>query len=235
MSIEQIKEDTGDEFFKECDVTAKAYPMMPKVAAQIEEQHQIIHQAMEDLRNKSSSANPLVIMLRARQKIEMLKVPLFVELTEKHLRRGKYVVWFLNFKETKKVLTEKLLSIPKNADDPEDLHSENANDLHSEDSNEYHSDRLLTTEDIDFIDGTNTAEERETIRKDLTAETVEHFHELHTAVRICEGLPHLPEVKAGFRRSCCCTERDADCDKGCQVNALSRSRHYILRAPSLFF
>lgn len=150
MSIDQIKEETGDEFFKECDVSAKAYPMMPKIAAQIEEQHQIIQQAMEDLRNKNSSNNPLVIMLRARQKIEMLKVPLFAELTEKHLRCGKYVVWFLNFKETKKVLTEKLLELPLTLDD-----------LDAPDAPEH----LLTIEDIDFIDGTNTAEERETIRK----------------------------------------------------------------------
>lgn len=148
MSIEQIKEETGDEFFKECDVSAKAYPMMPKIAAQIEEQHQIIQQAMEDLRNKNTSNHPLVVMLRARQKIEMLKVPLFSELTEKHLRRGKYVVWFLNFKETKKILTEKLLEISHHPDHPD-----------------HPDDPLLTIEDIDFIDGTNTAEERESIRK----------------------------------------------------------------------
>ena len=160
MSIAKIKEDTGDEVFKDCDVDAKAYPMAPNLAAQIEEQHQIIHTAMEELRNKTGGMNnPLVVMLRARQKIEMLKVSLFVELTEKYLRQGKYIVWFLNFKETKKVLTEKILEIPKNPGESSD-------------------DRLLTINDIDFIDGTNTAEEREQIRK--------AFQEDRIPVLICQ-------------------------------------------------
>jgi len=167
MSIESIKEETGDEVFKEFNVKAKAYPMDPNIAAQIEEQHQIIHQAMEDLRNRGSGSNPLVAMLRARQKIEMLKIPLFVKLTEKNLRKGKYIVWFLNFKETKKVLTEKILEIPKfvttdavtNAS-PDSGDSEESTD----------STKLLTIEDIDFIDGTNTAEEREQTRKAFQAD-----------------------------------------------------------------
>ena len=160
MSIAQIKEETGDEIFKDCDVAAKAYPMAPKVAAEIEHQHQIIHQAMEDIRSKLAGMdNPLVVMLRARQKIEMLKVPLFVKLTEKHLRQGKYVVWFLNFKETKKVLTEKILAIPKEFGDAD-------------------VEKLLTIDDIDFIDGSNTAEERESIRRS--------FQEDRLPVLICQ-------------------------------------------------
>lgn len=158
MSIDKIKEETGDEIFKDCDVAAKAYPISPNLASQIEEQHQIIHAAMEELRSKTGG-NPLVVMLRARQKIEMLKIPLFVELTEKYLRQDKHVVWFLNFTETKKILTQKLLEIPRNDGDGND-------------------DRLLSIDDIDFIDGTNTAQEREDIRK--------AFQEDRISVLICQ-------------------------------------------------
>jgi hypothetical protein len=146
MAIDVIKEETGDEIFKECDVQAKAYNIDPKIAAEIELQHQIIHQAMVDLRIKSEHAiNPLVIMLRARQKIEMLKVQLFAELITKNLHKNKYVVIFINFKETKKILTEKVLEM---------------------------SDGTITLDDIDYIDGTNSPADRERIRTEFQEDRI---------------------------------------------------------------
>jgi superfamily II DNA or RNA helicase len=141
MSIEDVKEQSGNEEFRENDVKAKVYEMEASVANEIEQQHQTIHTAMEALRNKEliGSQNPLTVILRARQKIEILKVPKFVELTQKYLQAGKYIVWFLNFKDTKDLLTQKLLQVPQ----------------------------LLTLNDIDFIDGSNSPEDRERIRKEF--------------------------------------------------------------------
>jgi hypothetical protein len=120
--------------------------MDPEVAGEIEAQHVIIQRAMDAVRGKESMTdNPLVVMLRARQKIELLKLPTFVELTEKYIRAGKHIVWFLNFNETKKLLTKKILSLRTDPNDPE-------------------SPRLLRMTDIDFIDGMNTPSEREEIR-----------------------------------------------------------------------
>jgi hypothetical protein len=154
MSIEDIKAYSGNSVFKENDLKAKAYAMEPNVAMQIEQQHQAIQGAMQAIRAKESMQdNPLTVMLRARQKIEMLKIPTFTELTEKYLRAGKHIVWFLNFKETNTQLVKKILAL---REDPDDSTSE----------------RMLTMSDIDFIDGTNSAEEREEIRIAFQADEI---------------------------------------------------------------
>lgn len=81
MNIRAIK-DAGDTTFKENHVNAYAYPVDEASYAQIEEAHIQIAQAMEMLRTKmlDDGPHPLVAILRARQKIEMIKVPLFADL-----------------------------------------------------------------------------------------------------------------------------------------------------------
>lgn len=54
--------------------------------------------------------NVLTIQLRARQKVELLKVPTFVELAQDFLDEGKSVAIFVNFHATLKALAEKLES-----------------------------------------------------------------------------------------------------------------------------
>ncbi len=60
----------------------------------------------------SDSDNPaaeaLVAKLRARQKVELLKVPLMIEMTEDLIREGRSVVLFVNFDATIKALTKRL-------------------------------------------------------------------------------------------------------------------------------
>lgn len=81
MNIRAIK-DTGDTSFKENFVNAYAYPIDEESYAQIEEAHEQIATAMEMLRTRmlDDGPHPLVAILRARQKIEMIKVPLFADL-----------------------------------------------------------------------------------------------------------------------------------------------------------
>ena len=57
------------------------------------------------LKNEES---PLVIRLRYRQRIELLKVDLFVELTEQALESGMSVLLFMNYTETINALMEKI-------------------------------------------------------------------------------------------------------------------------------
>lgn len=56
---------------------------------------------------------PLTVMLRARQKVELLKVPIFVELIRDHIQDGKSVALFLNYKETLHAIAERIEDIPK--------------------------------------------------------------------------------------------------------------------------
>jgi len=60
--------------------------------------------ALEKLRNtKLSDKNPehpLTVILRARQEVELLKVPIVAELSEDDLAKGFSVVFFVNFRQT---------------------------------------------------------------------------------------------------------------------------------------
>lgn len=57
--------------------------------------------------SKDRGADSLVVQLRARQKIELLKVPVMVELAEEALVEGKSVAFFVNFTQTLEALQER--------------------------------------------------------------------------------------------------------------------------------
>ena len=50
----------------------------------------------------------MVVQLRARQKCELIKVPLFVELAEEAMENGMSIVLFMNFKDSIDALAERL-------------------------------------------------------------------------------------------------------------------------------
>jgi len=53
---------------------------------------------------------PLIVQLRARQEVELLKVPTFVELAEDALAEGSSVAIFVNFKDTLEAIAQRLMS-----------------------------------------------------------------------------------------------------------------------------
>ncbi len=59
-------------------------------------------------RKKSDSTSVLTEILRARQEIELLKVPTFVELAENHIEEGMSAAIFVNFEETVQSLAKRL-------------------------------------------------------------------------------------------------------------------------------
>jgi superfamily II DNA or RNA helicase len=86
--------DLGDAFpsnsiFAECYDMGDVDVIYEKMQAQISE-----------LKAKRSSENPLTIKLRARQEAELMRVPVFVELTEQALSEGNAVVAFFNFRQS---------------------------------------------------------------------------------------------------------------------------------------
>jgi superfamily II DNA or RNA helicase len=61
-----------------------------------------------DRRAKKDGDSQLTIMLRARQKTELVKVPLFLDMIEEGLEQGMSVVLFVNFTETINAISSRL-------------------------------------------------------------------------------------------------------------------------------
>jgi superfamily II DNA or RNA helicase len=77
-------------------------------AIEIQAQYEIIKKITEDLKKKENSSNALAKLIYARQRIEMLKIPTFIKLTEELIKNNKSVVIFVNFTDTLMNLSDKL-------------------------------------------------------------------------------------------------------------------------------
>lgn len=99
----RIKE-LGDMFPKN-NVISKCYQM--NNTDKIAESYKDIQQSYTDLKNKIIDASILLTkIIRARQSIEILKIPTFIKLIQDNLIENKSVVIFVNFNETLKILAE---------------------------------------------------------------------------------------------------------------------------------
>jgi len=101
MKISQTKND-----FPECKIIAESRPMDNSV--EIQAAWNEIKQATEELKKQELKASPLPKIIYARQRIELLKVPEFIKLTEDEIKNNNSVVIFVNFTETLLTLSEKL-------------------------------------------------------------------------------------------------------------------------------
>lgn len=73
-----------------------------------EEARRIYAQMTDELKDPDSNDNPLTIQLRARQQVELLKVPLMKNMIVDLLDEGKSIAVFISFRETMSQLTEAL-------------------------------------------------------------------------------------------------------------------------------
>lgn len=86
--------DLGDAFPSN-SVFAECYDM-----GDVDAIYKKMQKELDELRGKRSSENPLTIKLRARQEAELMRVPIFVELTEQAIQEGNAVVAFFNFRQS---------------------------------------------------------------------------------------------------------------------------------------
>lgn len=107
MSIDVL----GD-LFPETQITAVPYSMGKNREQEIQKEYEIIEEALDSLKDKTKKdkQNPLVAVLRAHQKIELLKISTFVELASDFLHQGFSVVIFVNFTQTLKSLAKLLFT-----------------------------------------------------------------------------------------------------------------------------
>ena len=102
-------DDLGDEF-PETQIIAQSYYMGKDRSAAIEKAYKDIAFELDELhsKEKKDKGNPLVKIMRAHQKIELLKVATFVELARDFLENKFSVVIFVNFTQTLETLLKML-------------------------------------------------------------------------------------------------------------------------------
>ena len=104
MRIRDLKASDDERIstkFKENDVLAQTYQMSPETEQEIVNAYQDIDAAVQALKTKQlGDICFLTIILRARQRIEMLKVPTMILLAMEYLLNEHSVVIFVNFNET---------------------------------------------------------------------------------------------------------------------------------------
>jgi len=89
--------------FPECDTQAELYDLDMEYRNEIN----AIYAEMDEALQKPH-ANPMTERLRARQRTELLKVPLLVDLANEAVEEGRSVVLFVGFRETLAKLAEAL-------------------------------------------------------------------------------------------------------------------------------
>jgi len=97
--------------FPESQIIAECYDMEEETKNKINKIYSEMESELNKLKKRikeNKKENQLTAILRARQKVELLKVPLFVEMIEEGIENGMSIVVFLNFTETIDALSERL-------------------------------------------------------------------------------------------------------------------------------
>ncbi len=102
----KIKSEEIKNNFPECKIEAESHVM--DNAVEIQAAYNAIKEATEELKRREAGSCALAKIIYARQRIELLKIPTFVKLTQEHIAEGKSVAIFVNFTDTLLNLSEKL-------------------------------------------------------------------------------------------------------------------------------
>lgn len=99
--------------FPDCDTIAEAYNVDESSEKELNAIYKEMDKELTLLKAKCKNTkewqiNAMVIQLRARQKAELIKIPLLVDMAEEAIEDGMSVVIFLNFTESIKALSKRL-------------------------------------------------------------------------------------------------------------------------------
>jgi superfamily II DNA or RNA helicase len=99
--------------FPDCEIIAEAYNIDETSEKELKEVYKEMNKELTLLNvkmkgTKEYQINAMTIQLRARQKAELLKVPLIVEMIEDSMEDGMSVAVFVNFSETIRALMKRL-------------------------------------------------------------------------------------------------------------------------------
>jgi Mimiviridae putative ATP-dependent RNA helicase len=104
----RMRIDALGKAFPENQVIPLPYNIKKQDEKEIQKEYEKIAELLDELKEKKrkDTGNILVKVLRSHQKIELLKIPLFIELTRDFNNEGKSVVIFVNFTNTLKTLAK---------------------------------------------------------------------------------------------------------------------------------
>ena len=96
--------------FPESEITANCYNMDDSDVKKINAYHKEMEMELRRLQTqiKRDKSSEFTAILRARQKIELTKVPLFIDMIEEGIEDGMSIVVFLNFTETINAISKRL-------------------------------------------------------------------------------------------------------------------------------
>jgi hypothetical protein len=96
--------------FPDSEIISEVYNMDEEDAKRINQIHEEMEAELKKLERikKGDGESQLTIQLRARQQIELIKVPLFVEMVEDAIEQGFSIAVFINFTETLNALATRL-------------------------------------------------------------------------------------------------------------------------------
>jgi superfamily II DNA or RNA helicase len=111
----RMRIDVLGDLFPQTQITATPYSLADERAKEIEKEYKNLYNELEDIKNKKSKDknNPLTLILRAQQKIEILKIPIFIEMCNDFRHNGYSVVIFVNFTRTLETICDLLHSSSK--------------------------------------------------------------------------------------------------------------------------
>jgi len=106
----RVTRDALGSAFPDCQTTAELYdlPKAGELDALYEDMHEALGRLQDKMQEDADLEHPLTKLLRARQKVELLKVPLFESLFVDAIENGLRPVIFVNFNETIDALIERL-------------------------------------------------------------------------------------------------------------------------------
>ncbi len=111
----RMRIDVLGDLFPQTQITATTYTLDEKRRLEIEKEYKNLYEQLEEIKKKKDvdKPNPLTIAMRAHQKIEILKIPLFIELCNDFRHNMYSVVIFVNFTKTLETLCEMLHTTSK--------------------------------------------------------------------------------------------------------------------------
>ena len=106
----RMRIDVLGDMFPQTQITATPYTLEKKRAENIENEYKNLHKELEEIKRKKDTdkKNPLTLILRAHQRIEILKIPIFIEMCNDFRQNSYSVVIFVNFTKTLETLCEML-------------------------------------------------------------------------------------------------------------------------------
>ena len=103
-------DDIGVKFPKN-QISAYCYSLSKSARREMDEHYKMIiaNKTIDNINiDKRNENSEITTILRSRQKIELLKIPILIDLIDKYIESNKYVVVFINYLETLSKLSELL-------------------------------------------------------------------------------------------------------------------------------